>query len=610
MARIAGPFRATRDDEHSRRVTRACQAVRRYNRLLGGQVGSAPFDLTIRRQRGPPVRRRGSSRKLLGVAAVAIAAVAFGGCDWTMFGFDAALTHSSFDKAINGANISTVKQLFTYATASSDNLGSPVESNGVVYVNDTSGLEAFDANGVSNCSGTPNQCSPLWISSTGSSPAATPAVANGVVYTDDVSSLSAFDANGVTNCSGTPTTCQPLWTASLSPGGFSSVLVVDGVVYVGGNVPGSPQGRVEAFDANGTTNCSGTPKTCQPLWTSSSNVGFSSPAVANGVLYAQGQDAKLYAFSANGTTSCSGTPTTCSPMWVAAMGTMGASQVTPGSPAVANGIVYGQSPLSATLYAFDANGVTNCSGTPTTCSPLWTASPGGYLNGPPSPAVANGIVYTDSGAVFDANGNTNCSGTPKTCRPLWSYNVGDVVSSPSIANGLVFISQFQYGTTGVLAFDANGVTNCSGAPKTCTPLWTGPTNEPAIGDPAIANGKVYDTDYRPPIPFGPPIQGDLYAWVLPPPTTAISVPSDNATVSGVQTLDASASPGVTQVQYELTGGTLNHSVIGTAVPTYVGWLLVWTSTTVPNGTYTLQTVASYGGEVSGTSPPITITVSN
>ncbi len=105
------------------------------------------------------VRGRSSSRKLLAVAAVAIAAVAFGGCDWTMFGFDPALTHSSFDHNINTANASTIKQLFT----SPGQFSAPVESNGVVYAGSTSGsLEAFDANGTTDCSGTPNQCSPLW----------------------------------------------------------------------------------------------------------------------------------------------------------------------------------------------------------------------------------------------------------------------------------------------------------------------------------------------------------------------------------------------------------------------------------------------------------------
>ena len=310
------------------------------------------------------MRGRGSFRKLLGVGAVAMAALVFGGCDWTMFGFDAALTHSSFDKAINSANISTVKQLFTHATASSDELGSPVESNGVVYVEDGNvGLEAFDANGITNCSGTPNQCSPLWIGSIGSLVFRHPPWRT-VSSTPMAAHPSPLRRPWGHQLLGAPKTCQPLWTASLSPGGFSSVLVVNGMVYVGGSYGTSPpQGRVEAFDANGNTNCSGTPKTCQPLWTSGSNVGLSSPAVANGVLYTVGLDAKLYAFSANGSTNCSGTPTTCSPLWTAAMGTVSASPVTPGSPTVSNGVVYAQSESSSSsLYAFDANGVTNCSG--------------------------------------------------------------------------------------------------------------------------------------------------------------------------------------------------------------------------------------------------------
>ena len=124
-------------------------------------------------------------------------------------------------------------------------------------------------------------------------------------------------------------------------------------------------------------------------------------------------------------------------------------------------------------------------------------------------------------------------------------------SSPSIANGMVFFSIFSTDVNDVAleAFDANGNTNCSGTPKTCRPLWTGPTRYPVTGDPAIANGKVYDTDNLPPIPGGPPPQGDLYAWVLPTPTTSVAVPSNHASVSGGHVwLDASASAGVTSVQ--------------------------------------------------------------
>ena len=67
---------------------------------------------------------------------------------------------------------------------------------------------------------------------------------------------------------------------------------------------------------------------------------------------------------------------------------------------------------------------------------------------------------------------------------------------------------------------------------------------------------------------------------------------------------------MTGVQYELTGGTLNHSVIATATSTIYGWTASWNTTSVPNGTYILQSVASYGSNVSGTSSGITITVHN
>ena len=80
--------------------------------------------------------------------------------------------------------------------------------------------------------------------------------------------------------------------------------------------------------------------------------------------------------------------------------------------------------------------------------------------------------------------------------------------------------------------------------------------------------------------------------------------------SGNQYLDAVASSGVTGVKYEVTGGSLSDSVIATATPTIYGWLASWNTTTVPNGTYALQSVASYAGGVSGASAPITVSVTN
>ena len=97
----------------------------------------------------------------------------------------------------------------------------------------------------------------------------------------------------------------------------------------------------------------------------------------------------------------------------------------------------------------------------------------------------------------------------------------------------------------------------------------------------------------------------------PAPTTTVLIPSNGATQSGTAALlDASASANVTSVKYELTGGTLSDQVVATATPTYYGWLGQWNTTTVPNGTYTLQSVAAYSGGVTGTSPGVSVTVAN
>ena len=70
------------------------------------------------------------------------------------------------------------------------------------------------------------------------------------------------------------------------------------------------------------------------------------------------------------------------------------------------------------------------------------------------------------------------------------------------------------------------------------------------------------------------------------PSTEVVVPSSGVTVSGSQVvLDATASSGVTQVQFELVRGSPSNSVIVTATPTLFGWLAYFNSTTVPNGTY-------------------------
>ena len=97
----------------------------------------------------------------------------------------------------------------------------------------------------------------------------------------------------------------------------------------------------------------------------------------------------------------------------------------------------------------------------------------------------------------------------------------------------------------------------------------------------------------------------------PAPTTSVVIPSTGAIQSGTTVvLDANASASVTSVTYEVSGGGLSDQVVATATPTLYGWLAEWNTTTIPNGTYKLQSVASYAGKVSGTSQGISITIAN
>jgi large repetitive protein len=100
-----------------------------------------------------------------------------------------------------------------------------------------------------------------------------------------------------------------------------------------------------------------------------------------------------------------------------------------------------------------------------------------------------------------------------------------------------------------------------------------------------------------------------------PPTTAVIVPSNNATVSGsTSSLDASASAAsgltVSKVQFTLTGGTYNKTLIGTATASIYGYLYSWNTLSVPNGTYTLQSLATDSAGNTAYSAGITVTVSN
>jgi outer membrane protein assembly factor BamB len=299
---------------------------------------------------------------------------------------------------------------------------------------------------------------------------------------------------------------QRMWSAP-DIGHNAQPVVANGVVYVASD---SFPFAVKAFDARGVERCSGTPKTCSPLWSGTTVGDATSLGVAGGVLYvATGAD-KLMAFDAAGSEGCSGPPKTCSPLWTAD-GVMASSVVPAGR------FVYAASRDGALLYAYDAAGTDGCSGAPKVCMPVWSAEGG-------VPAVANGVVYAtqpDGFAplrAFDANGVQSCTGIPKVCAPLWTgrNTVGERAVAPVVAHGLVFLAAGSGGGSddgfdgGVVAFDASGMQGCSGTPKTCEAIWRAPTDG-LLNPPAVAGDRLYVTDEFASI-FPPVVRNTLRAF--------------------------------------------------------------------------------------------------
>lgn len=98
------------------------------------------------------------------------------------------------------------------------------------------------------------------------------------------------------------------------------------------------------------------------------------------------------------------------------------------------------------------------------------------------------------------------------------------------------------------------------------------------------------------------------------PATTVIIPSSGATLSGTNAVLGATASGnglnVTKVQFALSGGPYSHTVIGRAGFTGAGALFEWNTTTVPNGTYALQSLATNAAGKTSYSPAITVKVGN
>ncbi|MFH0954847.1 MAG: Ig-like domain-containing protein [Candidatus Micrarchaeota archaeon] len=89
------------------------------------------------------------------------------------------------------------------------------------------------------------------------------------------------------------------------------------------------------------------------------------------------------------------------------------------------------------------------------------------------------------------------------------------------------------------------------------------------------------------------------------PTTSITSPTNEATVSGTININANASDNIGITKVEFYYGT---TLIGT--DTNAPYSIPWNTTTITNGSYSLTSVAYDLADNTGTSTPITITVNN
>jgi plastocyanin len=300
--------------------------------------------------------------------------------DWTEDRYDSSQANAQpVESWINPTTITSLHPAVTLNVGSSESSKAIVVA-GRVYVSDSTKIYALDA-----ASG-----NTLWYAT--SSNVGALSVVGGRLYSGSPSGVSVFDSAGVTNCSGSPTLCQPLWTGST---GTSSAF---SVVVAGADVIASTSQKVYAFDASGVTNCSGTPKTCQPLWRAS--VAGSAPAVSSGSVFTFVSQV-LNAYDLNGVKNCSGTPLICKPEWSSAA-LIGKSFR--GVPVAADGRVFvGDS--SGGIQAYDAAGATNCSGAPLICMPLWRTTV--WSGSPVMAIAGGRIYTTDGDGVFEALDDTN-----------------------------------------------------------------------------------------------------------------------------------------------------------------------------------------------------------
>lgn len=434
-------------------------------------------------------------RRTIGLFAAVMVVLA--GCGWAHPRFDTGKTGANpFETTISAANVASLSRQFV-AGSTPDVIPSFVVARGHLSVSGPQ-IRVFDAAGVDGCTtGTPRLCSPQWTLDGGGSPD----VYDGTLYRGG----NAYDADGHVNCSGTPKVCTQVWQEGVgdAPPGPTD----PAKLHLQGHKSYSGPGGSETVSLYGyDTACPPAPADCPLRWAGALGGGgkaggaIGGPVVEGGRVFGSyrpvtSQTGTLFAFD--------GTDGTAPVLWTASTAG-GVYAVGEGVVLTVNPVYIGSIDVGSQLVAYDAAGVTNCSGSPVVCQPLWFSDvwTGGGSEAPP--AIVNGTVYRAVGdqlRAYDLHGNTNCSGVPKVCQKLWVGGTGAGINAPAVAGGLVFASD---ATGHVKAFDAAGFTGCSATTRVCGPLWDANVGG-AVGAPEVAGGRVYV----------PAVDGNVHVFGLP-----------------------------------------------------------------------------------------------
>jgi uncharacterized repeat protein (TIGR01451 family) len=263
---------------------------------------------------------------------------------------------------------------------------------------------------------------------------------------------------------------------------------------------------------------------------------------------------------------------------------------------------------------------------PTTLNQTVTAAgdaPSGPVTSTPSTATAQVESATPPpGAAITAVLQICILANQASCDPTQPLNGADWASSETLnqtmAQWRVFVT--NTGTvplTTLVATDALAQTDCGGVvPMPTNPLVAGASLSYECQTNTVTQtttNTVTVSAFPSPYPSGAPVTSppSSATAIVASPTTAVLFPFNWSIQSGrAALLDASASANVTSVNFTLTGWWVPDHIIAAAVPTPYGWLGRWNTTTVPNGIYLLQSVASYANGQSGTSRGVLIFVFN